>query len=104
MTEKPSRLEDEYFAREDAEKLYRLHQERLKSEDKQKQEDEKKQHWMKCPKCGYGLEHIKWREHTIDKCFRCGAIVLDHNEFEAIDSKEHTDGFLSGFVSLFKGI
>jgi hypothetical protein len=104
MTEKPSRLEDEYFAREDAEKLYRLHQERRKNEDAKKREEEKQLHWMKCPKCGYGLEHIQLRNHTVDKCFSCGAVVLDAGELEGIAGKEHGDGFLHSFMNLFKGL
>jgi hypothetical protein len=103
MTEKPSRNEDEYFAREDAEKLYRMHQERLKTEDLGKQEAEKQAHWMKCPKCGYSLEHIKWRNHTVDRCFRCGVTVLDRGELEALAGDEHPEGFLNSFKNLFSG-
>lgn len=104
MTEKPSRNEDEYFAREDAEKLYRLHKDRQKNDDQQKRDEEKALHWMKCPKCGYGLEHIHWRGHTIDKCFRCGVTVLDQGELESLAGKEHADGFLSAFSKVFKGL
>jgi hypothetical protein len=102
MVDKPTRNEDEFFAREEAEKLHRLHQERLRTSDKAKAEAEKQLHWMKCPKCGYGLETIKWRNADIDKCFRCGVIVLDDGELEALAGKESPDGFLSSFSTLFK--
>jgi hypothetical protein len=104
MTEKPSRNEDEYFAREDAEKLYRLHKERRKDEDQKKRDDEKAAHWMKCPKCGYDLEHIKFRGHTVDKCVRCGVTVLDQGELEALAGKEQAGGFLSSLTAVFKGL
>ena len=50
MTDKPSRSEEDFFAREEAEKLHRLHAGKLKELDAQKAEDEKKLHWMKCLK------------------------------------------------------
>lgn len=103
MSDKPSRNEDEFFLREEAEKLHRLHSERLKATDQAQAEAEKKAHWMKCPKCGYGLETLKWRSVEIDKCFRCGVIVLDDGELETLAGKEDNDGFLSSFAGLFKG-
>ena len=71
MSEKPSQNESEFFAREEAEKLHRLHQEKLKSVE-------------------------------IDKCFRCGVILLDDGELEQLAGKEQPDGFLASFSTLFK--
>lgn len=102
MTKKPTANEEEFFAREEAEKLHRLHSEKLKGNDQAKAEEEKKLHWMKCPKCGYGLETIKWRSVDVDKCFRCGVIVLDDGEIEALAGKENPDGFIATFQGLFK--
>jgi hypothetical protein len=102
MTDKPSSNEAEFFAREEAEKLYRLHQEKLKADDAAKAADEKAAHWMKCSKCGYSLETIKWRNVDIEKCFRCGVIVLDAGELETLAGKEHPDSFFSSFSTLFK--
>ncbi len=102
MVDKPTRNEEEFFAREEAEKLHKLHQEKLKDLDKTKELAEKKLHWMKCPKCGYGLEVIKWRAVEVDKCFRCGVIVLDDGELEQLAGKENDDGFFSTFSGLFK--
>ena len=50
-SEKPSRNEDEYFAREDAE-LLRKQRERAHAAAV---EAERKTHYMKCPKDGYDL-------------------------------------------------
>lgn len=103
MTAKPSNNEDEFFAREEAEKLYRLHKDNLKEQDSVKAEAEKQAHWMKCPKCGYDLETIKWRNVYIDKCFRCGVIALDDGELETLAGSEQPGGFISSFKGLFKG-
>lgn len=102
MTDKPSSNEAEFFAREEAEKLYRLHQEKLKHETQEQAADDKAAHWMKCAKCGYSLQTIKWRDVQIDKCFRCGVVVLDDGELEALAGKEQPDGFLASFSTLFK--
>jgi Zn-finger nucleic acid-binding protein len=58
---------------------------------------------MKCPKCGYDLETIKWRNVDIDKCFRCGVIALDDGELETLAGSEQPGGLLSSFKGLFKG-
>ena len=103
MTDKPSNQEEEFFAREEAEKLYRLHKERLKAQDAAAAEAEKQAHYMKCPKCGYGLETIKWRSVDVDKCFRCGVIVLDDGELEQLAGQESAGGFIASLSTLFKG-
>ena len=103
MTDKPSSNEEEFFAREEAEKLYRIHKENLKALDQSKADAEKQAHWMKCPKCGYGLETIKWRSVDIDKCFRCGVIILDDGELETLAGDEHPSGFVHSVKTLFKG-
>jgi hypothetical protein len=102
MPKKPSESEEEYFAREEAEKLYKLHQEKLKAEDAKKRDDDKKLHWMKCPKCGYDLQTVRWRTVDIDKCFSCGVIVLDDGELEKLAGKEEAGQFVSSFIGLFK--
>lgn len=102
MTDKPSHSEDEYFAREEAEKLYKLHKEKQKATSAEQADADKKLHWMKCSKCGYGLETIRWRNVDVDKCFRCGVIVLDDGELEKLAGKEDTGVFVSSFLGLFK--
>lgn len=102
MTDKPTRNEDEFFAREEAEKLHKLHSEKLKAISKDKQEAEKKTHWMKCGKCGYDLQTIRWRNVDVDKCFRCGAILLDDGELEKLAGQEDSKQFVSSFLGLFK--
>lgn len=97
---KPTNTEEEYFAREEAEKLYKLHQEALKKVKAKEAEDQKKAHWMKCGKCGYDLQIIRWRNVDVEKCFRCGAVLLDDGELEKLAGKE--SGFFASFNGLFK--
>ena len=97
---KPTNAEEEFFAREEAEKLYKLHQEALKKTSAKEADEQKKAHHGKCGKCGYDLQTIRWRNVDIEKCFRCGAILLDDGELEKLAGKEQ--GFFSSFGGLFK--
>jgi uncharacterized protein len=97
-----SQNENEFFLREEAEKLHRLHQERLRQDDATQAAADKKAHWMKCPKCGYDLQTVRWRKVDIDKCFRCGVIALDDGELEALAGQEADGSVLRSFTSLFK--
>lgn len=97
-----SQAEDEYFKREDAEKLHRIHADKLKAAKAADLDKLKELHWMKCSKCGWDLETVKWRGVQIEKCFHCGAVVLDDGELETLAGDEHDQGFLRTFFELFK--
>ncbi|MBA3444484.1 MAG: zf-TFIIB domain-containing protein [Gemmatimonadales bacterium] len=78
--EKPSRNEDEYFAREDAE-LLRKQRERASVASA---EAERKTHYMKCPKDGYDLVSSQHHGVTIETCAHCGGMWLDAGELETV--------------------
>ncbi len=102
MTDKPTRNEEEYFAREEAEKLHRLHTDKQRQQTTAEKDAEKKARWMRCGKCGYTLETIRWRNVDIDKCFRCGVILLDDGELEKLAGHEEAGNFLKGFFGAWK--
>ena len=99
--DKPSSSEEEYFAREEAEKRKKLAQTKLAQVSTAEKERLKKEHWMRCPKCGMELQSIDYREVTIDKCFSCGGIFLDDGELEKIAGKK--SNLFQGIANLFKG-
>ena len=101
--DKPSRAEDEYFAKQELERRKKWAQEQAAKMAVEEKENLKKAHWMKCPKCGYDLETIKWRKVDVEKCFRCGVVVLDDGELETLAGDEHPGGFVHSFKTLFKG-
>lgn len=93
--------EDEYFLKRDIEKIKDLRDDldtRRRDEDKKKRLET---HWMKCPKCGSGLEEIKHSDVMIDQCTECGGIWLDKGELERLTQGK---GELTGsfFSKLFK--
>jgi len=79
-SDKPSRNEGEYFAREDAE-LLRKQRERAHSAAV---EAERKTHYMKCPKDGYDLTSSESHGVPIETCPHCGGMWLYAGELEAV--------------------
>lgn len=99
--EKPSRNEDEYFAREDAE-LLRQQRERAAAASL---EAERKIHYMKCPKDGYGLVSSEYHGVAIETCPHCGGMWLDAGELEAVAKEDHPNVItrvLSDALSTFR--
>jgi Zn-finger nucleic acid-binding protein len=101
-TNKPSEQEDEYFVREEANRLHALAVERQREMEAAEQERQKQLHWMHCPKCGFNLDTIEFRGLAIDRCFHCGGTWLDHGELEQLVGQKEPGGLLRGLVSLFQ--
>ena len=79
MADKPSRNEEEYFAKRDAELL---RQQRANAQ-KAAAEAERRSHHMKCPKCGYDLITGQWHGIQIDQCTHCHGLWFDAGEAES---------------------
>ncbi len=77
---KPSKSEDEYFAKQDAE-LIKAQRARL---DEERGKVERASHFMRCPKCGGRLQEIDFHGIKIDRCPDCNGIWLDKGEMELI--------------------
>jgi hypothetical protein len=78
--DKPSRNEDEYFAREEAERLTRLRAQ----EASERVARARKSHHMKCPKCGVDLGTEAFHGIDVDRCPECHGVWFDHGEFESL--------------------
>lgn len=83
-TEKPSRNEDEYFARQDAELL----EKQKAAAARAAAEAERRSHHMKCPKCGHDLAAVQYEGITIDRCTSCAGIWLDPGELEQLRNRK----------------
>ena len=100
-SDKPSRNEDEYFAREDAE-LLRKQREQAQAAAL---EAERKSHYMKCPKDGYDLASSQFHGVQIETCPHCGGMWLDAGELDAVSHDEHSNVLtrvLSDALSTFR--
>lgn len=89
---KPSKSEDEYFAKEEAE-LLKAQRERARAAA---EEATRALHFMKCPKDGHDLVHEEFHGVTVDRCVHCQGIFLDADEIAAVVA--HHDPTLLGRV------
>lgn len=90
-----SRGEDEYFAKQDAELIQQM---RAKL-DKEREEAERKSHFMKCPKCGSDMKEEDRGQVKVDVCASCGGMFLDAVELELMQKMQS-----SAAKAGFKGV
>ena len=103
MNEKPSRNEDEYFVKYDAELVKQL---RAK-QDEEREKAERTHHAMKCPRCGASLHEVRYEGALVDVCEQCKGMWLDAGEAEIIAhtfksrSAETGRSFIDDLTALF---
>jgi len=97
---KPTSTEDEFFAREDAEKKRKLALQVKKQMDAEERERLKKLHWMRCPKCGMEMQELRFRGIDADACFACGGVFLDKGEMDVIAHPQQK-GIMAAILNLF---
>ncbi|MDH5805901.1 MAG: zf-TFIIB domain-containing protein [Gemmatimonadota bacterium] len=100
MSDKPSRNEDEYFAKQEAELLKAQKAEA----EKAKALEERKSHFMKCPKCGADLVVEEFHGLEVDRCPECNGIWFDAGEAEQV-IKDEPEGMLASTIgALVRGL
>jgi len=98
---KSSEKEEEFFARQDLERLRALAQQRRAQAEAEELEKRKQLHYMHCPKCGDDLDEITYMSIKVDKCPSCEGSWLDGGELEAI--LQNKDAKLMGrILKVFK--
>lgn len=104
MSDKPSNSEEEYFAREQAEKLRKRAIERKKELAAEEADALKAAHWMRCAKCGHEMDTMNYKGVDIERCFHCGYMGLDEGELEKIvKAEEQAPGVTAAILNIFKG-
>jgi uncharacterized protein len=99
--DKPSRAEDEYFARQELERRKKWAAEQSAKMAGEEKDRIKKEHWMKCPKCGMDLAEIELHGVKVDQCAHCGGIYLDAGELDQL-AKQEDAGVMSKVFSMFR--
>ena len=100
MPDKPSKNEEEYFARRDAE-LLRQQRERARQSAA---DAERHAHYMKCPKCGYDLITSDWHGVQLDQCTHCHGLWLDANEVGQLLQHPEHGIFRRVFGTVMRGV
>lgn len=91
--------EEEYFARQEAERARRRAEDRHAKLKVEERERDRVLHSMRCPKCGMQLEEIAFGDVRIDKCFACEGLWLDKGELDILRQRE--GGFMARLLSVF---
>jgi hypothetical protein len=79
--------EDEYFNRKDRELIGKLRQKAQAQRTKLGSENEDKEYWMRCPKCGAPLKEENYADAVfVDRCTakKCGGVYFDGGELEIL--------------------
>ena len=95
---KPSKNEEEFFARADAELRKRL-RERADAERAKAAHDARN----RCPRCDVALVAKANNGVTIDQCPQCEGIWLDKGELEILATgRERDSGFVGSLLRIWK--
>jgi hypothetical protein len=100
MPIKPTTNEEEYFARQEAERRRKITEERQSHLKTEERERDRILHFMRCPKCGLLLEEMVFGNVRIDKCFACEGIWLDKGELETLQTEQ--PGFMRRMLNAFR--
>jgi hypothetical protein len=100
---KTTQTEEEYFARENAERLRKLVAEQKKSLAQDEREKLKQLHYMHCPKCGMELKEVTVRGVEVDRCFSCNGTWLDAGELEKLARGQEENAVMASILRVFGG-
>jgi len=100
---KPSQPEEDYFAKEDAEKKRKLaHKVRHDMADDEAKRLRDLRHGH-CPGCGQQMREVTLRGVPVDVCFSCNGIFLQHGDIEAFQRQisEGRRGVVAAILNWF---
>ena len=98
---KPGSEEEEYFARENAEKIRKLAAEQRAHIAESEKAKLRQLHHKRCPSCGMELHDVTYRNVKIERCFACNGTFLAAGEFEKL-AKAEPKGVMNDVLRLFE--
>ena len=99
--DKPSKAEDEYFARQEFERRKKWAAEQAAKTSREEKEKLKALHYMKCPKDGNDLHTIEVHGVKVDQCGVCNGTWFDAGEVEMLSNPKNS-GLFGKVMSIFK--
>lgn len=100
MPDKPSRNEDEYFARHEAHRLKHLKH----AANREAEMAERRSHFMKCPRCGADLRVEHYASIEVERCPECHGIWFDAHEAGKLVEINASRGIGGMFRSIFEAV
>jgi predicted RNA-binding Zn-ribbon protein involved in translation (DUF1610 family) len=101
-TEKPSNQEDEYFKREDAERMRKLHKEEMARLKQSEKEELRRQHAGRCANCGALMVPEPISGATVLHCPNCGGAFLERKQWEYIHAHAEPHSVMGAVLNWFK--
>jgi uncharacterized protein len=83
----PSDDENEYFHKQEMERLRKARQDAAEKMAAGESEKLRELHYMHCPKCGMDLQEFDFRGLKLDRCGSCGGVWFDEGEMEQLLSQ-----------------
>jgi hypothetical protein len=100
MPDKPSRNEEEYFARMEAQRLVQL----KKSAEVEAQLAERRSHFMKCPRCGADLQVEHYSGIEVERCPECSGLWFDAGEADRLVELNASKGIGGAFRAIVEAV
>jgi hypothetical protein len=100
MPDKPSRNEEEYFARMEAQRLAQL----KKSAEVEAQLAERRSHFMKCPRCGADLQVEHYSGIEVERCPECSGLWFDAGEADRLVELNASKGIGGAFRAIVEAV
>jgi hypothetical protein len=100
MPDKPSRNEEEYFARMEAQRLAQ----RKKSAEVEAELAERRSHFMKCPRCGADLQVEHYSGIEVERCPDCNGLWFDAGEADRLVELNASKGIGGAFRAIVEAV
>jgi len=101
-TEKPSTLEEEYFVREDAERIRKLHHDELRRLAQSERDALRLTHKGRCAECGAQLVPEMVGEVKIQHCPNCGGAFLDKRAWAVLHGHAEPHSIMASVLNWFR--
>ena len=100
--EKPSTLEEEYFVREDAERIRKLHYDEVRRMAQAERDALRALHKGRCAECGSLLVPEMVGEVKLQHCPSCGGAFLERRSWELLHSHAEPHSIMSAVLNWFR--
>jgi len=100
MPDRPSKNEEEYFARREAELL----RQQREAAGRKKADAERHSHRMKCPHCGYDLIRGTWHGVDVDQCTHCHGVWINATDAGHLLKHPEPGIFTRVFGAVMRGV
>ncbi|MDG1483194.1 MAG: zf-TFIIB domain-containing protein [Myxococcota bacterium] len=84
MSSDKNQQEEDYFRKQDQEKLRAMREEAARKKADEAEAELRKLHHFKCGKCGHDMSTQIFKGIEIEACSNCGAVLLDPGELEQL--------------------